>query len=130
MLKENHAHLLYRTHHKWRSTKPRQNSHWTIRRASHHKVKVTSFHGPLSAVKPFSHPLTYLTSLVIGLHVLETYSRVSLGKLLHSCILQPTSKYGAQEYRTCTDTALSGTNSHLGQVEPWRFISCALRNSH
>ena len=63
--------------------------------------------------------------MVFGLHE-EPSAQVSLGLLYHSRFgVQPT--YGAREYQSFTETALSGY--HLGGMEPWRFISCALRNS-
>ena len=57
-----------------------------------------------AAVQPFNHPLT-LTSLVIGLHK-KTSVRVYLGKFHLRFYVHPT--YGAQEYQTCADSALSG----------------------
>ena len=60
-----------------------------------HFVINANFQGLLSAVQPFSHPLTQLP-LIIGLPC-ETYNRVSQGKLFLSPFFkQRTSRYRAQ----------------------------------
>ena len=78
--------------------------------------------GPLSTIQPFNHPLTSNFSWSSGLY--QEYSvRVFLEKPFHSRFCaQPT--YGAQEYQTYTDTALSRYH-----FKTWRFTSFALRNS-
>ena len=70
-------------------------------------LKLSVLIGSLSAIQPFCHPLTFNFPWSLG------YVRVSMGKLFHSqfCV-QPT--YGAQEYQTDKDTALSGY-----QFTPW-----------
>ena len=74
------------------------------------QLELPVFVVPLSAIQPFSHPLTH--PLVNRLHQ-ETSIRVSLGKLFHShSYVQPT--FGAHEYHTCTDTTFTGY-----QFKPW-----------
>ena len=68
------------------------------------KLKILPFSvGPLSAIKPFSRPLAINFPWSLG----KTSVRVSPGKLFYSriCVQQPD---WAQEYQTCTDTAISG----------------------
>ena len=74
------------------------------------------------AFQPFSHPLTFTL-----LHK-ETSVWISLRKLFHSqyCCSQHTVPRNIKLAQT---PQFQGTNSHLGRVEPRRFISCAQRNS-
>ena len=77
--------------------------------------------GPLSAIQPFSHPLTlnfpwslgYIKKLAFG-------SPYSLPVLCAANML---------EYLNCTDTALSGYQFTPQQCGVSEIISCALRNS-
>ena len=79
---------------------------------THIKIKLPVFGRAAFSYSAVQTPFDIVLPLVIGLHK-ETNVRVSLGKQLNSrfCV-QPT--YGAQEYLTWTDTALSGY-----QITPW-----------
>ena len=93
------------------------------------KLKLPVLVGPLSAIQPLIHPLTFNIPWSLG------YSRKldfgsPWGNYFTIGFVCSQHNYSNQEYQTCTDTALSGyLNSHLGRVEPRRFNSCALRNS-
>ena len=92
------------------------------------KIKLPFLVGPLSAIQPFSHPLT-LTSpghwAILG----NQCFRSTMGNNFTLIFFVAANIWGPG-IQTCTDTVLSlGTDSCLVGVEPQRFISRAQRNS-
>ena len=94
------------------------NNMFLWREVSESKLKLNAnFQGLLSALQPYSHPLTQLP-LIIWLPC-ETYNRVSPGKLFPPLSLSSVHRdIALSEYQTCTNNALSGYPFiHLGEEE-------------
>ena len=86
------------------------------------KLKLSVLVRSLSVIQPFNHPLTFNFPKSLG-YIRKLAFRSLWGNyftLGFVCI-----------HKTAPSNILhrQGTNSHLGRVEPRRFISCALRNS-
>ena len=81
---------------------------------------------PLSAIQSFSHPLTFNFSLSLG-YMRKLALRSPRGNYFTSGFV--CSQHTAPRNIRLTQSPPSqGTNSHLGQVEPRKFIACVLRH--
>ena len=91
------------------------------------KFKLPVLTGSLSDIQAFSHPLTFNFPSSLGYIIRKLVFGSPRGNNFTPSFV--CSQLTAPRNIKLAQTLPSGTSSHLGREEPWRFISCGHRNS-
>ena len=91
------------------------------------KLKLPVLVRPLSAIQPFSHPLTFNLPWSLG-YIRKLAFWSPWGNYFNPGFLCRQQK-ASRNIKLAQIQPSQGNNSHLDRVESQRFISCSLRNS-